>query len=333
MQEILVIGATGAMGRPVVSHLLQSPRWKVRVLTREPSCEEAEALRAIDPARVTVLQGSPADAASVARAVEGVYGVFCNTNFFSTLSVEREVEEGIAALEAARKARVSHFVYSSLDSLIGLSHGELPVPHFDAKAAVGAYIDRRRSDDYMRRPMPGFSGDAWYLESTTVLVTAPYYENVQSFFRPFPMPLSDGRQGFVWMTPFGDSRWPMVALDDIGWFTAMIFADPERWRGRTLPIASQVLSGAEIAATFSEVTGIPSEYRPMSMTDYERLDIPFKHDFVNMMKCINAHGLPRDMRRLRELHPGLLGFAAWLQKSGWRGEEQTFMKSARQPRR
>lgn len=188
MREVLVIGATGAMGRPVVEHLLRSPRqaWKVRVLTRDPACEEARALVALAPERVAVMRGSAADADALARGAEGVYGVFCNTNFFGTASVAGEVAEGLAALEAAKRAGVQHFVYSSLDSFSARSGGRYPVPHFDSKAAVAARIDERRSDEFMRCGLGDPSAGAWHLERTTVLVTAPYFENVKAFFRPYP---------------------------------------------------------------------------------------------------------------------------------------------------
>lgn len=334
MREILVIGATGAMGTPVVRHLLagEPGRWKIRVLTRNPGCEEARALAALAPDRVAVLEGSPANASSLALAMEGAYGVFCNTNFFGTASVTGEVAEGVAALDAARRAGVQHFVYSSLDSLVTLSGGRYPVPHFDAKAAVAARIDERRSDEYMRRGLGDPSAGTWHLEHTTVLVTAPYFENVKAFFRPYPGKLSDGSQGLVFRLPFGTSRWPMVALDDIGWFAAHVFDHPETWAGRTLPIASEALTGEDLARTFTNVTGLPAEYAAMPLPQFEELPIPMKHDFVNMVKAINEYGLPRDLPMLRSIHPGLLTFEAWLRQSGWRGEPEAFMKSARAAR-
>jgi uncharacterized protein YbjT (DUF2867 family) len=299
------------------------------VLSRDPQCEEARALVARAPDRVSVLAGSAADLGSLARAVDGVYGVFCNTNFFSTASVASEVAEGLAALEAARRAGVQHFVYAALDSLVALSQGRLPVPHFDAKAAVAARIDERRSDEYMRRGLGDDGAGTWYLERTTVLVTAPYFENLKSFFRPYPAVLSNGSQGMLFRLPFDTSRWPMVALDDIGWFARHVLEEPGIWGGRTLSIASDEVTGEELAGTFARVTGLPAEYAPMPLREFEELPIPLKHDFVNMVKAVNEYGLPRDLPKLRAIHPGLLSFESWLRKTGWRGEPAEFMKSGR----
>lgn len=329
-RTILVVGGTGAMGRPVVRHLLADERegFNVRVLTRNKASREAGELAAIAPSRVELVEGDSTNQEVVEAAMRGAYGVFCNTNFFSRASVEAEYEEGVRFLEAARRADVQHFVWSSLDSMGALSEGRLPCPHFDAKAAVGAYIDRRRADDFMRRGMPGFSGDAWYLERTTILVTLPYIENFKSFVRPYPGRLPDGREGLIWTLPLGDAAWPMVALEDIGAFTAIVFRDPEAWRGRTLPIGSESLTMHQVAEIFTRVTGIPSAYYPMSMDDFEKIDMPFKHDFINMLKFFREVGLSRDHARLRSIHPGLLTFEAWLRQTGFRGEPEEFMKSA-----
>jgi len=328
-----VIGATGAMGRPVVKHLLADAtlQARVRVVTRDQNSGEARSLAALAPARVEFVEGLASDPAVVQAAVAGAFGVFCNTNFFAAVSVEAEYAEGVAWLEAARSAGVEHFIWSSLDSMGGLSHGRLPCPHFDAKAAVGAYIDRRRADDYMRRGLPGFAGDAWYLEHTSTIVTLPYIENFKGFFRPYPGKLSDGRDGLVWTVPLGDAALPMVALDDIGAFAALIFRDPA-WRGRTLPIGSETLTMHQVAEIFTRVTGVPSEYHPMSLEDFSRLPIPFMHDFLHMMRFFREVGLSRDHAHLRDLHPGLRSFETWLRETGWRGETEQVFKSAAEVR-
>lgn len=331
-QIYTVIGATGAMGRPVVKHLLAADASaRVRVVTRDPRSPEARGLAALAPERVEFFAAAGRDEATVQAAVDGAAGVFCNTNFFASVSVEAEYAEGVAWLHAARRAGVAQFVWSSLDSMGGLSHGRLPCPHFDAKAAVAAYIDRRRADDYMRRGMPGFDGDAWFLEHTGVLVTLPYIENFKGFFRPYPGKLSDGRDGLVWTVPLGDAPLPMVALDDIGAFATILLTDP-RWRGRTLAIGSETLTMHQVAETFTRVTGVPAEYHPMSLEDFTRLPIPFMHDFVHMLRFFREVGLPRDHAALRQIHPGLRSFESWLRETGWRGEPEAVFKSASEVR-
>ncbi|HEU4533387.1 MAG TPA: NmrA family NAD(P)-binding protein, partial [Polyangiaceae bacterium] len=206
-KTVVVIGATGAMGRPVVRQLLADPEhpWRVRAFTRDPASRHARALADLDPARVELARGDLNDAAALGRALAGADAVFCNTDFWSSLSVETEFEQGTRVLEAARAAGVGHVVYSSLDDCTQLSGGRLPVPHYDAKAAVEHAIDRRRSDEFMRRDRDGF-----YSRRVSVLVTGPYYENLCNFFLPARGRLADGREGLTFSLAAGDKPFPMV---------------------------------------------------------------------------------------------------------------------------
>lgn len=97
---ILVIGATGAMGRPIVSRLLTDNNWRIRALTRNPESSHARQLLEMgaDGNRVELFKGDINDSASVAAAMLGVYGVFCNTNFWQDCLVTTEREQGLQTL-------------------------------------------------------------------------------------------------------------------------------------------------------------------------------------------------------------------------------------------
>jgi len=146
----LVIGATGAMGRPVVRILLSDPDRNVRIFTRDPTGRQARALVEAGQGRVEVATGSVDDEASLAAAMAGAAAVFCNTDFFSTASPLREYEQGLRVLRAAQAAGVDHLVWSSLDNAAVITGGRVPVPHYDAKGAVEAWIGLMRSEEFMR---------------------------------------------------------------------------------------------------------------------------------------------------------------------------------------
>ena len=323
-RTILVIGATGAMGRPIIRRLLnEDNNWHIRALTRDPQSSHAQQLVDMDVDRVELFKGDINDQASVAAAMEHVYGVFCNTNFWEDCTVTAEREQGLRALEAARQAGVQHFIYSSLDSCVTLSQGRIPVPHFDAKASVEDEINWRRSEEFMNQ-----EPDGWYSRHVTVLVTLPYIEGLKNFAAPERGTLSDGRQGLIFRLPIADAPWSMVALDDIAFFTAYIFAHPEEWGGRTLPIGSDSPTFTEIAATLERVTGIPAEYRPMTIDEFAALDMPNIHDQVNVVRFFTEYRLPRDYDTLRKIHPDLMTFEQWVRKTGWRGEPGEVQKGA-----
>ena len=327
-KTILVIGATGAMGRAVVQHLLAAPQnFRVRIFTRDPASPQAAQLLSESDGRVEAAKGDIKDADQLKDALSGVYGVFCNTDFGSAGGVEAEYQQGLSALTAARAAGVQHFVWSSLDACAALSHGHLPVPHYDAKAAVEHYIDRMRSDEFLRKEKDGF-----FSRHVSVLVTGPYYENLMTMFKPRPGTLRDGREGLIFAFASGGKPYPMVALSDIGWFAAHLFSHPETFGGKTLPILSQSLTFDEVAATFSRVTGIPAEHQDIPVEQQWPAVMPIAHDLWNMHKFVQEIGWRRDYAALRAIHPGLLSFEAWLVQTGWRGEPREVQKAFAQRR-
>ncbi|BAZ17793.1 hypothetical protein NIES4071_96730 [Calothrix sp. NIES-4071] len=322
-RTILVIGATGAMGRPIIRQLLadEKNQWHIRALTRNSQSLQAKALLEIGQGRVELFQGDVNDVTSVSTAMQGMYGVFCNTDFWSSCSVAVEREQGIRMLEAAQAANIQHFIYSSLESCAYISEGKIPVAHFDSKAAVEHEIDWRRSHEFMQQIQQG-----WYSKHVTVLRTLAYLENMTAFFLPRTGLLSDGREGLIFSMPMADKPYPFVALDDIAWFTAYIFANLEEWGGRSLAIGSESLSIAQLAATFEQVTGIPAEYQPMSDAEYLALGFPNVHDALNQLRYHREYGPYRDHEQLRKIHPNLMTFEAWLKQTGWRGEAREVQK-------
>ncbi len=328
-KTIALIGGTGAMGRAVVNALLEdeSETWAVRIMTRNPESDRAQAMKAAGGDRVRFVIGDLEDGTGLDAVMQGAYGAFSNTNFWSVgeKSVARERTHGLRVVEAARRAGVQLFVHSSLDAATTLSDGAVPVPHYDAKASVEHEIDWRRSDEFFRQ-----DHDGWYSKHTAVLVTEPYFENFQSIFLPERGALEDGHEGLIFRGPLaGDAPWPMVALDDIGAFARIMLAEPETWAGRTLRIGSDAPTMAEAVATFEKVTGLPAAFLPPSDEAFLASGLPNAHDVLNnFLFYRHGHAARRDYATLRKIHPGLRSFEAWLRETGWRGGAGDVQKDA-----
>ncbi len=218
-RTILVIGATGVMGSKVISHLLadRENQWIIRALTRNVNSDRAIALAKLSN-RVELFEGNTNNAEDIIAAMQGVYGVYCNTDMWGTLnpadfpdemsfleaSRDAEIAQGKLMLNIAKEVGVQHFVYSSLDHMHRLSSGFLTVPHSDAKGVVQDYIQEQKTQD------------DWYRHHITVLLTTSYFENLQSYFAP--QPRSADAPTLVFTVPMADKPWTMIALDDIGFF-------------------------------------------------------------------------------------------------------------------
>jgi uncharacterized protein YbjT (DUF2867 family) len=321
----LVIGGTGAMGSRLVRRLVARDN-AVVVLTRDPSSARARDLVAGLGEQVRLVHGDLDDAKSLRQAVAGADELFVNTDFQSTISPVREYEQGLAALRAAEDAGVDRLVWSSLDNAVVLTDGRIPVPHYDGKAAVEAWIGLRRSEEMMRK-----DADGWYSRHVAVLVTSPYFENLQSRMSPRPGKLPDGREGLLFTLPLDQAgRWPMIGLDDIAWFADHILSNWQQWAGRTLSVVSEGLTGDQIAATFERITGIPAAYQPVS-PDAIRASIPrIGHDIAAMFEFFLDYDVAdraRDLPALRAIHPGMRTFADWLSITSWSGNAEEVQKN------
>ncbi len=113
---ILVIGATGRVGRHVVDQLVQRDA-AVRVLTRDPA-------RASFPAGVEVAQGDLLDIDAVRSALAGV-----RTLFLLNAVTGDEFTQAIVTLNLAREAGIERVVYLSVFE----ADRAVNVPHFAVK--------------------------------------------------------------------------------------------------------------------------------------------------------------------------------------------------------
>jgi uncharacterized protein YbjT (DUF2867 family) len=324
MNNVLVIGGTGVMGSRVVLRLLDATGDNVHVLTRNPASPQARKLLDLGGDRVRMARGDVNDTASVREAMESIDRVFCNTDFFSSGAVTGEYDQGVTLLEAARSAGVDRFIWSSLDYAVSLTDGRIPVPHYDSKGAVAAYIGLRRSDEMMRK-----EADGWYSHHVSIVTTAPYFENFPLRLAPQPDLLPDGREGLIFAIPLGTGKYPLIALDDIAWFVVHVLEQWQTWGYRDLAIAADSLTGEQIAAAFERVTGRPAGYVSVPLGAVRSSMPDFGHDFAAMFEFFQARDiieLDRDMPALRAMHPGLLSFEDWLRASGWDGAEQDVHK-------
>ena len=109
---IAVVGATGLQGKGVVDALKKEGSFKVRAITRNPNKYQGKADEAI--------KGDLTDIGSLTNAFKGAHGVFVVTNFWEGAD---EFEQGKTAVQAARNANVTHFVWSTLPNVEEISKG------------------------------------------------------------------------------------------------------------------------------------------------------------------------------------------------------------------
>ncbi|HEX7360226.1 MAG TPA: NmrA/HSCARG family protein [Bryobacteraceae bacterium] len=270
---ILVTGATGRQGGAALRHLLERG-FSIRAATRDP---EKPAARQLAGRSVEVVRADLNDNASIARALDGVYGVYSVQNLSQGL--EAEVRQGKNLIDAANRARITHFVYSS----VGAADKHTGIPHFDSKASI---------EEHLRA-----SGIAY-----TIVRPVFFMENWLGM-----KSMIDGG-AIAWpLSP--EKRLQMIAVDDIGGFVAMAFEHPGRWQGRAIDIAGDELSMSAIAQAFTKASGREVRYQQIPWEPFEQRA---GAEMTTMFRWFENTGYDVDISTIRSEYPNLMNFARWL---------------------
>ena len=300
---IAVVGATGAQGGALARAILSDTGgdFTTRALTRSPTADKAKKLANLG---AEVVAADVDDAESLRRAFEGAYGAFCVTFFWEHLSPEREVAQATAMAHAAKDAGLQHVVWSTLedtrqwvrleDDRMPTLKGKYKVPHFDAKGEADHV--------FTELGLP-----------TTFLLTSFYWEN----FIYFGMGPKKGPDGTLAITlPMGNKKLPGIATEDIGKCAYGIVRRGQEWIGKTIGIAGEHLTGAEMAAAFTRALGQEVRYNGVSPDVYRSLGFPGADDLGNMFQFKRDFNDifcgARNVDLARALNPSLQTFDAWL---------------------
>ena len=302
-KTIAVVGATGAQGGGLVRAILGDPsgEYAVRALTRDAHSEKAKALAALGAEVVTA---DVDDAPSLGRAFQGAHGAFCVTFFWDHFSPEKEQGQARAMAQAAKDAGVKHAIWSTLedtrlrvplsDSRMPTLMGQYKVPHFDAKGESNRF--------FTELGVPA-----------TLLNTSFYWDNLIHFGMG-PKKGPDGTLAFT--LPMGDKKLPGIAAEDIGRCAYGIFKRGAELVGKTVGIAGEHLTGAQMAAELARALGQPVAYNAVPPEVYRGFGFPGAEDLGNMFQYKaefeTEYCGARDLAFSRSLNPKLQTFAQWL---------------------
>jgi uncharacterized protein YbjT (DUF2867 family) len=280
---VLVTGATGRQGGAVVRHMLLKG-WKLRALTRNPQSHPAQSLARQG---VELVQGDLEDAASIALAAAGVYGIYSVQDFWA-VGAKREVQQGKNVADAAKKAGVKHFVYSS----VGGAERNTGIPHWESKWEVEKHIRGLGLPATVIRPVTFM--ETYYIDQVEIgLLKGKLADPIRA-----------------------DKPYQTIATDDIGAFVALAFERPAEFIGKELEIAGSELTNPEAAQVFSRVLGKPVKFQKLPLP---LVRLILGKEFYSMFRWFNEAGYKADIPALRRAHPEihLHTLEEWLRNEGW----------------
>jgi uncharacterized protein YbjT (DUF2867 family) len=146
-----------------------------------------------------------------------------------------------------------------------------------------------------------------------LLNTSFYWDNF-IYFGAGPKPGPDGVLGLT--MPMGDKRLPGIAAADIGACALGVYKAKGEFIGKSVGIAGEHLTGAQMAAKLSRVLGREVRYNDVPPDVYRSFGFPGADDMGNMFQFkrdFNADFVgARSLELSRRLNPGLQDFDAWL---------------------
>lgn len=168
----------------------------------------------------------------------------CQLAFINTTFYGDEIQIGEALADAAKKAGIQHYVYSSMPDHSAYNKDWPSLPLWASKHKV---------EEYVR---------AIGLPATFVY-TGIYNNNFTSL--PYPLFCTDLQEdgSWIWQAPFHpDAKLPWLdAEHDVGPAILQIFKDGlSKWRGKRIALAYEMLTPKEACKAFSRGVGRPVRY-------------------------------------------------------------------------
>jgi uncharacterized protein YbjT (DUF2867 family) len=276
---VVVTGSTGKQGGAVARGLLERGH-KVRAVTRDPSSSRAKSLAS---AGATIVAAPLEDTAAMRTALEGATSLFSMTT--PSGGTDAETRQGVAAADAAKAAGV-HLVFSS----VGSANRQTGIPHFDSKYEVEKHI-------------------AKVGVRATILAPVYFMENLTFAKEQLP-------KGIYPATLPPTRTLAQVAVADIGTVAVRVLEDPERFTGKRFDLASDELTGNDVVAVLSRVTGRSFSYYQIPLDVIRQR---MGEDGAKMYEWLDRVGYPADRAALRREFPDVAfhDFESWAKGQDW----------------
>jgi uncharacterized protein YbjT (DUF2867 family) len=291
-----LIGVTGGTGAAAMAGFLDAgvPFSSLTVLSRSPSSLRAQSL-ARHGARV--VQTDLDDPVEVLKAVQLVDGVYVHALAGdSSASEERQKPRAILlarALKAAsdRDGKSRHLVFNSTAGA-GRST-RMPRP-MQLKTAVEDFFSSTSASG-------GFT--------FTSVRPAMFMEE---FWKRYTRPqiLAQGR--FALALP-SDTPLQLTAVHDVGRLAAEALCQPRAYAGRSIDLAGDELTPAQMASAFGTAQHSPVRFKPMPAWPLWFI----QRDLFSITTFLRESGYGVDMRLCKAEFPWLMSFRQFLERTRW----------------
>lgn len=264
-----------------MARLLLSKGHTVRALTRKAGTDAAKELSGLG---AQIVEGSIEDTSSLTKAAVGVDAIFGVTTPFEE-GMDAEVRQGRSLVDAAKSAGVSLVLNS-----VAFAWAKTRIPHFESKWKVEEYL--------------GTQGIRH-----TIIGPCYFMDNA---IAPWSLPAIRDK-GVVANPASPDLPQPMVAVEDIAQADVLAIEQPDRFNGKRIDVASDVVTGEQITQFLSEATGKQLKYMEVPKASVEDEDLRLMYEWYEHSRpTVNLAGLRREMPEIR-----WTSYREWAGKQDW----------------
>ncbi|WP_205514053.1 NmrA family NAD(P)-binding protein [Longitalea arenae] len=224
MKKILVFGATGKIGRPLVKLLAAAPGVEVIASVRTDADALEFSAKGIKTVTIDLDRFEKDGLDALIDKMKGIHSVYLLTGYTVNMLAHSK-----AIVDAAKAVGVQHIVHSG-----AYAAPDTTIVHLGWHQLVEAYIER--------------SGIAY-----THLHPNSYMQLLLGLGQ-----VTDGHGVIQWYSGNATVSW--VECEDIALVASKVLLAPEQYAGQIIPLAYDVASFPEIAALFSNVLNRPFTY-------------------------------------------------------------------------
>jgi uncharacterized protein YbjT (DUF2867 family) len=295
MGKVLLIGVTGGTGVHAVRGFLDQGMTDLRAITRKIDPTRPAHLKLQD-AGVELIEANLDDARSLATAFTDITTVYCHATAGDTTAADpQEVARAKRIAQAAQQAQIQHLVYNSA----GGADRQSGIPHIEQKYEVEQIWQQAGLPTTMLRACL-FMEEFWKQYTRPSILKGSFPFSVQS-----------------------DKPLHLITVRDLGRVAAYVMQHRDRYLGRAIELASDVLTPNQMATIFSQVQGSPVVHREVPPWLFLLL---FRKQLFDLIQWYRHQGYQADVHHLREVEfPGLLTtFHEFLDETEWANDDLTY---------
>lgn len=294
MTKILLIGVTGGTGGNVVKGFLQQGITNLRAITR---CRDLNrpALKLINDAGIELVEANLDDENSLEAAFADVEAVYCHATAPDTAKPQpEEIARAKTVVRVAKKAQIKHFVYNSAGGV----ERNTKVSHIQQKAQIEQIIKAANLPATMLRACL-FMEEFWKKYTRPGILKGSFKFSIQP-----------------------DKPLHLITTKDMGRIAAYVIKNPDKYIGKQIELAGDVLTPSQMAEAFSQAQQTKVIHKEVPSWIFLLF---LQKELYNIIQFYRNQGYQADVNQLRKEFPGLLTtFAEFLQQTDWGNKELSY---------